>query len=129
MRSIPDRLMEMSRPPCEDCGTPRILLVRKHDSSYRCPDCETEITVTEGIDLLTHLNRTPAYHGSLLIDPEVRDACRHAAPAPSWDYTPETACPNCDTPMIQRHGKHGTFLGCPHYPDCKGTRPYRKREA
>lgn len=121
--------MAMSRPPCEDCGTPRILLVRKHDSSYRCPDCETEITVLDGIDLMMRLNETPAYSGSLLIDQAVRDAYDPPPPLP-YARDRHAGCPKCGTDMIQRHGRNGAFLGCLRYPDCKGTRPVtgRKRQ-
>ena len=33
-----------------------------------------------------------------------------------WDQK----CPECQSEMIVRHGKYGTFLGCSKYPDCKG---------
>lgn len=31
-------------------------------------------------------------------------------------------CPNCKTPLVLRHGKFGTFLGCRNYPQCRFTR-------
>ncbi len=33
-----------------------------------------------------------------------------------WDQK----CPNCEAPMVLRHGKFGPFLGCSKYPECKG---------
>ena len=40
------------------------------------------------------------------------------------DYDPnfnwDTLCPICGSQMILRHGRFGPFLGCKHYPDCKG---------
>lgn len=27
-------------------------------------------------------------------------------------------CPQCGAPLLVRHGKHGAFLGCSHYPRC-----------
>lgn len=40
------------------------------------------------------------------------------------DYDPsfnwEQTCPNCQAPMILRHGRFGPFLGCSKYPECKG---------
>jgi len=30
-------------------------------------------------------------------------------------------CPKCGAPMVMRKGKHGKFMGCTEYPDCKGT--------
>ena len=32
-------------------------------------------------------------------------------------------CPECGKPLVKRFSKHGAFLGCSGYPDCKHTRP------
>jgi DNA topoisomerase-1 len=32
-------------------------------------------------------------------------------------------CPQCGGPLVQRWSKHGPFLGCAKYPDCKFARP------
>lgn len=37
-------------------------------------------------------------------------------------YDPNEECPDCGAPMKPRTGKHGVFLGCLNYPECKGTR-------
>jgi DNA topoisomerase-1 len=37
-------------------------------------------------------------------------------------YEPGVVCPLCGSPMVRRTGKHGPFLGCSRYPQCKGTR-------
>ena len=31
-------------------------------------------------------------------------------------------CPKCNSPMVERPGKYGRFLGCTSYPKCRGTR-------
>lgn len=31
-------------------------------------------------------------------------------------------CPVCRADMVVRSGPHGDFLGCPRFPQCKGTR-------
>ncbi len=31
-------------------------------------------------------------------------------------------CPDCGAPLVKRWSKHGAFLGCSKYPDCKYTR-------
>ena len=31
----------------------------------------------------------------------------------------EHPCPNCGKPLIEKHGRFGTFLGCSDYPNCK----------
>ena len=33
-------------------------------------------------------------------------------------------CPECGSPLVQRNGKHGTFIGCSNYPKCS----YVKKE-
>lgn len=35
---------------------------------------------------------------------------------------PAHKCPLCNSNMRERQGKHGPFLGCVRYPDCKGIR-------
>jgi DNA helicase-2/ATP-dependent DNA helicase PcrA len=35
-------------------------------------------------------------------------------------------CPICNSPMVERKGKFGTFLGCSTFPKCKGTRQIAK---
>lgn len=32
------------------------------------------------------------------------------------------ACPKCNHVMVARKGKHGDFMGCTNYPDCKETK-------
>jgi DNA topoisomerase I len=44
----------------------------------------------------------------------------------STKHTPvESAgpCPTCGAPLVQRYSRHGPFLGCSKYPECKFTRP------
>ncbi|MCP1507740.1 DNA topoisomerase-3 [Pseudomonas marginalis] len=36
------------------------------------------------------------------------------------------ACPICNASMLKRKGKSGPFWSCSHYPDCKGTAPFKK---
>lgn len=33
-------------------------------------------------------------------------------------------CPLCDAPLVHKHGKNGTFIGCSNYPSCR----YRRDE-
>ena len=37
------------------------------------------------------------------------------------------SCPDCEGWLQPRIGKHGRFLGCSNYPDCKYTRDIRKK--
>ena len=34
-------------------------------------------------------------------------------------------CPNCNIPMVIRHGRYGDFYGCMNYPSCKHTEQIR----
>ncbi len=34
----------------------------------------------------------------------------------------DEACPDCDSPLVMRFGRFGTFLGCSAYPECSYTR-------
>lgn len=36
-------------------------------------------------------------------------------------------CSACGSPMVERKGHYGYFLGCCNYPNCKATRPLRKK--
>ena len=34
----------------------------------------------------------------------------------------EHLCPNCNTQLVLRNGKYGSFYGCPNYPKCRFTK-------
>jgi DNA topoisomerase-1 len=36
-------------------------------------------------------------------------------------------CEKCGGAMVVKHGRYGEFLACANYPECKNTRPLRKR--
>lgn len=35
----------------------------------------------------------------------------------------ETKCEVCDSPMVKKWGRHGRFLACSAFPECKNTKP------
>jgi DNA topoisomerase-1 len=39
------------------------------------------------------------------------------------DIPTEEVCEKCGSPMVIRWGRHGRFLACSAYPECKNTRP------
>lgn len=39
------------------------------------------------------------------------------------DKVTDKLCPNCGKPLVEKEGKHGKFLGCSGYPDCKTILP------
>jgi DNA topoisomerase-1 len=38
-------------------------------------------------------------------------------------------CDKCGAPMVIKLGRHGQFLACSNYPDCKNTKEFRRNEA
>src|SRR5690606_39608492 len=39
-----------------------------------------------------------------------------------------TECPECGRPLVVRWSRHGRFLGCSGYPECRYTQPLDKKE-
>ncbi len=37
-------------------------------------------------------------------------------------------CPECGGELVVRHGKHGPFLGCVHYPQCHYIKPLHQND-
>jgi DNA topoisomerase-1 len=55
-----------------------------------------------------------------------REGCRYIKPREGEEARPEPVetdykCPTCNSPMIQRIGQRGPFLGCSKYPECRTT--------
>ena len=45
------------------------------------------------------------------------------------ELTPtDIACDKCGKPMVIKWGRHGQFLACTGYPDCKNTKPFVRLE-
>ena len=38
-------------------------------------------------------------------------------------------CEKCGKPMVVKRGFRGAFLACSGYPDCKNTKPIKKKES
>jgi DNA topoisomerase-1 len=38
------------------------------------------------------------------------------------------SCPECESPLLVRHGRYGKFIGCSSYPKCKFMEPLEKPE-
>lgn len=49
---------------------------------------------------------------------------RKRAERDAWrtEHMSSESCPFCGSTMYIREGKYGKFLGCSHFPDCKGTK-------
>lgn len=40
------------------------------------------------------------------------------------DEVTEELCPNCGKNLVVKYGRHGRFLACPGFPDCRFTMPF-----
>ena len=54
--------------------------------------------------------------GDVYRQPQRKEASRKETPERPRD------CPGCGNIMQFRRSRGGIFLGCPNYPECKGTR-------
>lgn len=43
--------------------------------------------------------------------------------------TTEEICDKCGSPMVIKWGKHGRFLACSAFPECKNTKPLKQEDA
>ncbi len=41
----------------------------------------------------------------------------------------ELVCDKCGAPMVIKLGRHGQFLACSNYPDCKNTKEFQRNES
>jgi DNA topoisomerase-1 len=41
----------------------------------------------------------------------------------------DIACEKCERKMVIKWGRHGHFLACPGYPECKNTKEFKKNES
>ncbi len=44
------------------------------------------------------------------------------------DEPTDILCDSCGLPMVKRWGRHGRFLACTGYPECKNTKPLDERD-
>ena len=45
------------------------------------------------------------------------------------DIPTEIVCEKCGLPMVIRWGRHGRFIACTGFPNCKNTKPIRQKAA
>jgi DNA topoisomerase-1 len=45
------------------------------------------------------------------------------------DISTEEVCEKCSSPMVKRWGRHGWFMACSAFPECKNTRPIQETPA
>ena len=56
-------------------------------------------------------------------DRDLKEALQATGKVKPQDIPTETVCEKCELPMVIRWGRHGRFLACTGFPQCKNTRP------
>lgn len=46
--------------------------------------------------------------------------------SPQTEVIEDRVCPECQEPLLIRHGRYGKFIGCSNYPKCKHMEPLEK---
>ena len=64
----------------------------------------------------------------LPFDKELNEALEGDRVKPK-DIPTEEVCENCGKPMVIKWGRHGRFMACSGYPECKTTKPLETDEA
>jgi len=83
---------------CEKCKSDMVIKLGRYGKFMACsnyPDCKNTINLKEDAD------------GN-----EVKEE----------EQVSDEKCEKCNKPMIIKHGRYGTFLGCSDYPTCKGIK-------
>ena len=60
---------------------------------------------------------------------ELSEAIQTVGKVKPKDIPTEIVCEKCALPMVIRWGRHGRFLACTGFPDCKNTKPYQAEGA
>ncbi|MBI5254388.1 type I DNA topoisomerase [Candidatus Falkowbacteria bacterium] len=87
---------------CEKCGSLMIIKIGRYGKFFACsnyPTCKNTLHIEE--IQRASANNSEAVNGLL-----------------------EEKCPDCGSPLVNKHGKYGAFIGCSNYPKCK----YIKKE-
>lgn len=56
-------------------------------------------------------------------DKDLTEALKDLVKVKPLDIATEEICEKCNKPMVIRWGRHGRFLACSGYPECKNARP------
>jgi DNA topoisomerase-1 len=85
---------------CDKCGRPMVIRWGRNGKFLACsgfPACRNTKPIVEDAE------------GNITIAPQ---------------ETTDRKCPNCGRDMSVKSGRHGRFLACTGYPECKTTMPY-----
>ncbi|MBI4690588.1 MAG: type I DNA topoisomerase [Nitrospirae bacterium] len=62
-------------------------------------------------------------------DRDLKEATKVPGKVKPQDIPTDTKCEKCGLPMVIRWGRHGRFMACTGYPDCKNTRPLEQQSS
>ncbi|UCE70769.1 MAG: type I DNA topoisomerase [Nitrospiraceae bacterium] len=62
-------------------------------------------------------------------DKDVADAMENLGRVKPEDIPTDEKCEECGKPMVIKWGRHGRFIACTGYPDCKNTKPLEQNGA
>ncbi len=89
--------------PCEKCGQHMVIKWGRHGHFLACPgypECKNTKEFTKDQD------------GNIqIVQAQVE--------------TTDEMCVKCNSPMVVKRGRFGTFLACSQYPECKTTKPLK----
>jgi len=60
---------------------------------------------------------------------DLNEAMKSLGKVKPKDIPTETLCEKCGKPMVIRWGRHGRFLACSGYPECKNTKPLESQQS
>jgi len=58
----------------------------------------------------------------------LKEAAKKMRDVKKQQVVTEYKCENCGSPMVIKWGRHGEFLACSRYPECKTTREFKRTE-
>ncbi len=59
---------------------------------------------------------------------EIEDATKNLGRVKPEDKPTDITCDKCGNPMVERWGRHGRFLACSGFPECKNTKAIKKED-
>jgi DNA topoisomerase-1 len=62
-------------------------------------------------------------------DKELKEALESLGRVKPQDIPTEQVCEKCGSPMVIKWGRHGRFMACSGFPQCKNTRPLVDKES
>ena len=93
----------------------------------KCPECSKDLVVKSGKNgIFAACSGYPDCKYTANV--EMKDDGKLGIKAAPSNESSEV-CEKCGKPMVVKRGFRGAFLACSGYPDCKNTKPIKKKES